>query len=136
MSSDVVPQVDIGALTIRGLSGFVPLLAAFTADDVSPMAMIQLENLGSLFHVSGEHAAMVPDLLQRTPSQRLDTLGMVVGWRKGDAASTLAQSAGGQAIALLALSVRSLYSYEDTGSILYQLSQKALARNLALSSVA
>lgn len=53
MSGAVVPQVDIGSLTLGGLSAFAPLLAAFTGDDVSPMAMVQLENLGSLFHVSG-----------------------------------------------------------------------------------
>ena len=135
MPLDIVPQADVGSLTLRGLSGFVPLLAAFTADDVAPLAMIQLENLGSVFHINGEHASKVPDLLQRCRSKPLDNLGIVIGWRKGDAASTMAQSAGGQAVALLSLSLRSLYNYEDTGSILYHISQKAFPKTVAISSI-
>ncbi|KAF7512459.1 hypothetical protein GJ744_001394 [Endocarpon pusillum] len=69
------------------------------------------------------------------PRSVLTNLALIIGWRKGDAASTMAQSAGGQAIALLSLCLRSLYSYEDTGSILYHISQKAVPKTLAISSI-
>jgi hypothetical protein len=108
MPKDVVPQVDVGSLTLNGLAAFTPLIAALTADNVQPMAMIQLENLGSCFHTSGKFAAKVPDMLQRCSSTRLDQLGMALGWRKGDAASLMAQSSGGQAVALLCFCLKNL----------------------------
>ena len=47
MSRHIVPQVDIGALTLGSLTAVVPFLATLTTDNV---AMIQLENLGATFH--------------------------------------------------------------------------------------
>lgn len=136
MPKEVSPQVDIGSLTLNGLASFTPILAALTADNVHPMAMVQLENLGSLFHTSGKFAAKVPDLLQRCSSTRLDHLGMSLGWRKGDAASIMSQSAGGQAMALLCFYLRNLYTSADCGEVLMHLSANVLQKNLAISSVA
>lgn len=59
MPNEVSPQVDIGQLTLRGLGSFTPLLATLTADDVNPMAMIQMENLGAVFPINGEYARQV-----------------------------------------------------------------------------
>ncbi|ERF74438.1 hypothetical protein EPUS_06616 [Endocarpon pusillum Z07020] len=135
MPRDVIPQVDVGALTLNGLAAFSPLIAALSTDNVSPMAMIQLQSLGDLFHTSGRYAARVPDLLQRCSSVPLDQLGMAIGWRKGDAASLMAQSAGGQAIALLCFCLVNLYPRES-GDILFELSRNVLRRDLAISSIA
>ncbi|KAL3472563.1 hypothetical protein BJX99DRAFT_235387, partial [Aspergillus californicus] len=73
----------------------------------------------------------VPDMLQRCNSSRLDRLGLVVGWRKGDAAALMAKSAGGQAIALLATALRSLC---EDGDVLLGLSEKLLPASLTLAS--
>ncbi|KAH8433798.1 uncharacterized protein LDX57_011432 [Aspergillus melleus] len=70
-------------------------------------------------------------MLQRCNSSRLDRLGVVVGWRKGDAASLMAKSAGGQAIALLAVALSSLC---NNGDVLLGLSQKLLPASLTLAS--
>lgn len=83
-----------------------------------PTAMLQMEKLGSCFHVSGPYADRVKDLLQRANNVRLDRLALVVGWRKNDSASLMAQSAGGQAISLVALCLRSLYGDEELARIL------------------
>lgn len=133
--SQVALQADVGNLSLTGLSAFSKLLSILTADDVTPSAMIEMENLGSLFHISGEHARKVPDLLSRSSSTRLDRLGIYAGWRKGDAASLMASSAGGQAISLLSNCIFSLYSDADAGEIFYQLSQKALSSDISVSSV-
>lgn len=136
MPQEISPQVDVGLLTLNGLAAFTPVLAALTADNVQPMAMVQLENLGSLFHTSGKYAAKVPDLLQRCSSKRIEHLSMSLGWRKGDAASVMSQSAGGQAMALLCFFLRNLYSSENCGEVLFDLSAKVLQRSLTISSVA
>ncbi|KAL3425078.1 hypothetical protein PVAG01_04359 [Phlyctema vagabunda] len=133
--SQVTPQVDVGALTLNRLASFAPILATLSADNVAPLAMIQMENLGSMFHVNGKYAHKVPDLLQRCSSTRLDRLGLLVGWRKGDAASMMAQSAGGQAIALLCTCLKSLYQPDRMAEVLHQLSLKMLPRSIAISSV-
>jgi hypothetical protein len=107
-----------------------------TADHVQPMAMIQSENLGAVFHTSGSFAAKVPDLLQRCSSTRLDQLGMTVGWRKGDAASLMAKSAGGQAVSLLCFCLGNLYNSPDTGKMLFELSRRVLQRDISISGMA
>ncbi|KFY35311.1 hypothetical protein V494_06028 [Pseudogymnoascus sp. VKM F-4513 (FW-928)] len=133
--SQVSPQVDVGGLTLNGLAAFTPVLAALSADDVTPLAMVQMENLGSIFHINGQYALQVPDLLQRCKSTRLDRLGLLVGWRKGDAASLMAQSAGGQAISLLSMCILNLYFDEsDVGKLFIDLSKKLLSQTTAISS--
>jgi hypothetical protein len=133
--NQVAPQVDVGTLTINGLAAFSPVLAILSADNVTPLAMVQMENLGSIFHINGEYAQEVPNLLQRYSSTRLDRLGILIGWRKGDAASLMAKSAGGQAISLFATCLLSLYSPSDAGQILHELSLKVLPPTIAISSV-
>ncbi|OBT38952.1 hypothetical protein VE00_10888 [Pseudogymnoascus sp. WSF 3629] len=76
--SQVAPQVDVGTLTLNGLAAFAPVLAVLSADDVTPLAIVQMENLGSLFHINGKYALQVPDLLQRCKSTRLDRLGLLL----------------------------------------------------------
>lgn len=135
MANQIIPQVDIGGLTLRGLSSFAPLLASLSTDNVVPTAMLQMENLGGCFLISGEYAAKVPDYLQRCSSVRLERLALTVGWRKGDAASLMAGSAGGQAVALLCLCLLTLYKSAEAGSIFLQLSQKLLPSTVAISSM-
>lgn len=135
MAQQIVPQVDVGSLSLQGLSRFSQMLSTLSADNVLPMAMIQMENLGALFPTNGEHAAKVPDLLQRYSSIRIDRLSLAIGWRKGDAASLMATSAGGQAVSLLCVCLCSLLTPADTGEVLFQLSQTFLPRNEAISSV-
>ena len=112
------------------------MLAALSADNVVPTAMLQMESLGGSFLTSGEYAAKVPDYLRRCPSIHLQRLAVSVGWRKGDAASIMAGSSGGQAIALLSLCIFSLYKAHDAGRILFELSQNQLPASVAISSVA
>jgi hypothetical protein len=61
---------------------------------------------------------------------------MTVGWRKGDAASLVAKSAGGQAVSLLCLCLGNLYNSADTGTILFELSRRLLQRDISISSIA
>ncbi|KFZ02688.1 hypothetical protein V501_09492 [Pseudogymnoascus sp. VKM F-4519 (FW-2642)] len=132
--SQVAPQVDVGGLTLNGLAAFAPVLSALSADDVTPLAMVQMENLGSLFHINGQYALQIPDLLQRCKSTRLDRLGLLVGWRKGDSASLMAQSAGGQAISLLSMCILNLYDESNAGQLLSGLSKNMLSQTIAISS--
>lgn len=135
MANQVVPQVDIGALSLRGLSAFGPLLAVLSADNVAPTAMLQMQALGSCFLTSGPYAAKVPDHLRRCTSVRLDRLALSVGWRKGDAASYMADTAGGQAVSLLALCLFSVLQDEHAADVLHGLSHKLLPRDTAIASV-
>ena len=135
MSTSVSPQVDVGALSIRGLSAFAPLLDAISVDNVSPTAVIQMHNLGSTFLISGKYAAKLPDYLQRYSLVPIGRLAVSVGWRKGDTAPTMAESAGGQAVSLLSLCLFNLYSVSDAGQILFGLSKRLLPAAQAFSSV-
>lgn len=135
MANQISPQVDIGGLTLRGLSAFTPLLASLSIDNVVPTAVLQMENLGGRFLISGEYAAKVPDYLQRCSSVRLERLALTVGWRKGDTASLMASSAGGQALALLSLCLLTLYGSNDAGTIFLNLSKKLLPSTVAISSM-
>lgn len=132
--SHVSLQADIGGLSISGLAAVRSTLTALSADDVAPLAMLQMENLGSLFHINGQYALQVPDLLQRCKSTRVDRLSLLIGWRKGDAASLMAQSAGGQAISLLSMCMLNLYSDDDIGRLFIDLSKKMLSQKMAISS--
>lgn len=133
MAQHLIPQVDLGVVSSNSLSAINSLLAAVSADDVTPVVLQQLLDLGSHFHISGLCAAQVPDLLQRTSSTRLDRLGILIGWKKGDAASYMAHSAGGQAIALICLCLRNIYHTGIVG-ILYDVSDKILSREQSVCS--
>ncbi|KAL9082735.1 MAG: hypothetical protein Q9165_008803 [Trypethelium subeluteriae] len=134
MSDAVQLQADIGSLSLHGLGAFSTILTALSADDVVPMAMIQLERLGALFHISGKFAAKVPDMLTRVKSHPLGRLAATVGWRKGDSASLLAKSAGGQAIALLSTVLHSLLGSYQIGDVLFGLSHQILPADSAICS--
>ena len=136
MSREVSAQADIGALSIRGLGAFTTVLATLSADNVTPMALIQLENLGTKFLVSGKFAEDVKDLLQRCKSVRLERLALSIGWRKNDSASLMAESAGGQAIALLSMYLRNYFNNEDTGVVLSRLCSRLCPKSINLSSTA
>lgn len=136
MANLISPQVDIGGLTLRGLSAFTPLLASLSTDNIVPTAMLQMENLGGYFLISGEYTAKVPDYLQRCSSLRLERLAFNVGWHNGDATSLMASSAGGQAVALLSLCLLALYNSADAGIIFLILSQKLLPSTVAISNMA
>ncbi|KAJ5383179.1 hypothetical protein N7517_001090 [Penicillium concentricum] len=133
MSSDISAQVDIGSLSLSGLKQVTGILSVLSADDVQPMAMLQLQDLGTLFPTSGPVASKVPDHLLRCKSVRIERLGLMVGWRKGDSASLMAQSTGGQAVALLSVCLWSIY-HETTGEILHAISSEILPQSASLSS--
>lgn len=135
MSRDVQLQADIGSLGLQGLGAFTSILATLSADNVSPMALIQLEQLGSNFPVNGKLAEDVKGLLQRCKDKRLDHFAFAMGWRKNDSASLMAQSAGGQAIALLSACLSNLYADDNTGIILARLCSKLCPRAVNVSSV-
>ena len=135
MVDAVVPQADLSSLLLRSLSSFSSVLAIFSADNVAPIAMIQMESLGSTFLTSGKYADQIPDLLQRYNSVHLDRLALSVGWRKNDSASVMALSAGGQAIALLSVVLGSMFTTASLGEILKELSQKLLPNEACLASM-
>lgn len=133
--STVDLQADVGNLGLAGLNSVRSVLSALSTDDVQPSAMLQVQDIGSLFHANGKFASTVSDELQRCPSHRLDMLSFAIGWRKGDATSLLAQSAGGQAAALLALFLCSTHDHRKAGDILFRFSQRYLPRSRCVASV-
>lgn len=133
-NGQITPQVDVAGATIQGLTAFTPLLIAMSSNNISPMALLQAHSLGDLFHVNGKYAAQVPDLITRVVSVRVQRLGIALGWRKGDTASALAKSAGGQAFAMVSLVLCNLWSKEEQGVILHELSRSMLPREKAVSS--
>ncbi|EAU33847.1 predicted protein [Aspergillus terreus NIH2624] len=133
MSGPLNTQVDIGNLSLASLGSFSTMLTALSADDVQPIAMIQMQNLGAAFPVSGPIPTKAPDYLQRCHSTRLERVGIVVGWRKGDAASYMAQSTGGQAIALLAVYLQNI-GVKSPGDVLYSISRGLLPLSACPSS--
>ncbi|KAJ6108170.1 hypothetical protein N7523_009493 [Penicillium sp. IBT 18751x] len=134
MSNSVDVQFDVSNLTLLGLGSFTNVLSALSADDVQPTAMIQLEKLGGSFPISGPLRSQIPDHLQRCNSKRLERLGVTIGWRKGDAASLMSHSAGGQAIALLATCLENIYGNDAAATIFYKISKALLPNSARLSS--
>ena len=135
MSRAIQSQADVGNLSIAGLSAFSSILATLSADNVVPIALIQMEKLGAAFPTSGEYADRAKSLLQRCSDMRLDHLAMVIGWRKNDSASLMAESAGGQAIALVSMCLMNLFWRNNTGTILSRLCSRLLSGSMNISSV-
>ena len=50
MAGQVTAQADIGNLSLQGLSAFSNVLAAMSADDVVPSAMLQMEETRRSIH--------------------------------------------------------------------------------------
>lgn len=135
MSRDIQLQADVGTLSLQGLSAFSTILATLSADNILPMALVQMEKLGAAFPTTGGYAERVKSLLQRCGDVRLNHLAIVVGWRKNDSASLMAESAGGQAIALVSMCLMNLFKHPDTGTILAQLCSRLLSDSMNVSSV-
>ena len=135
MSRAVQSQADVGNLSLAGLSAFSSILATLSADNVVPMALIQMERLGAALPTSGEYAENAKNLLQRCSDVRLDHLAIAIGWRKNDSASLMAESAGGQAIALVSMCLTNLFQHRDTGTILGRLCSRLLSGSMNVSSM-
>lgn len=135
--SNVSLQVDVGDIpsnSIAVLSSLQPLLKALSADNVHPLAVVELAAIGACFQISGSFAAQIPDFLVRAPSIRLERIAQWVGWHAGDTASFMSRSAGGQAASLLALTLIEYYE-DDVGMLLHELSLHILPSSQARSSV-
>ena len=135
MSRDVQMQSDVGALSLKGLGAFSTVLATLSADNVTPLALIQLEKLGAAFPTSGPCAEKAKGLLQRCCDVRVANLALAIGWRKNDTASLMADSAGGQAISLLCLCLTNLFKHEEAGMTLSKLSAAMLPHGSNFASV-
>ncbi|MCJ1272228.1 hypothetical protein MMC21_000014 [Puttea exsequens] len=131
------PQVDVSALSRQGLGAFTTVLATLSADNVMPMAILQMKNLGAMFHINGDFAEEVKNLLQRSPNVRLAQFALLLGWRKGDSTSLMTDPAVGQAISLLSLCLINVLQHNpsDVGLVLRQLSSKFLTVDMKFSSM-
>ena len=122
MVKDIALQMELGPISaLNFLSCGAPILAALSADNVSNVAVTQMAQLGSPFHVNGRYAGEVAELLSRTSIHPVNRVLSHIGWRRGDTASFFHASAGGQAIALLSCMLRNIYSLHDTGDMLAEL---------------
>ena len=138
MSSQVSLQVDIGQIPTDalGLLGAAqPLLKALSADDINPLAVIQIQTIGNCFHSNGEWAKCLPDVLSRTSSFRLERLSTWIGWQKGDAGDYLGKTLGGRSAALICLALGNLYGSERCGEVLYSLSASLLPKDCCNVSI-
>lgn len=136
-SNQVSLQSDIGNIpgnAVSLLGALSPFIQAASADNVSPLAVVQVEALGACFHLNGDLAGKIPDLLRRNISYRLERLSLSIGWRGNDTASHMAKTAGGRAASILSLAIMELYNEETGGDLLYQLSQKLLPADASQSS--
>ena len=129
MPGTVAVQADIANIPSNSLAilgSLSPLLKALSADNVNPLAVLQVEALGACFHTNGELAKRVPELLTRSSSMRIERLSQLVGWMAGDSSAAMVQTAGGRAAALLSLTLVELYGQKQTGLLLHHLSSKIL----------
>jgi len=124
-------DLSSGSSGLSTLTAIAPLLRALSADDVAGMALLQVSEIGSLFHLNGKFADEVPDALRRHKSIRLDRVMHYVGWIRGDAASVMAESAGGRAGAFLCSILVEYYGDLNTGNVLHELSADLLPKNRA-----
>lgn len=130
-------QIGLDSLPVNAigtLNALQPLLKALSADNVQPLAVTQLQTIGTLFHSNGPLARKMPDLLVQTTSARLQKLSILVGWAKGDTGTIMAQSAGGGTIALLSLILRELFDTDMASDILFQFSENNLDSDQCHSS--
>ncbi|KAI1745755.1 hypothetical protein F4680DRAFT_443224 [Xylaria scruposa] len=138
MATQVALQADLVAAprtAVDLLGSLTSVLQALSADGVSPLAVLQLEAIGCCFPISGPLARRIPDALTRSSSTRLGRLQTMVGWMANDTTTTLAQTAGGQASALLTLALVEMFCRNSTGHLLFELSMKVLPPNRCLASM-
>lgn len=138
MSDQFNLQTDLantpqGAVALLG--AITPILRALSSDNVSPLAVVQLEAIGHCFHMSGPMARQTPAVLTRNGSMRLSRLRSSLGWMAGDTASALAQTAGGQTAALLILCLVEMFCRNFTGHLLFELSLKILPTSQCLAGM-
>jgi hypothetical protein len=131
LQSDIPTSVSTG---LESLAKFSGLLATITADNVAPIAVLQVQQLGTMFHLNGPLAERVPDVLARCQSYRLERFALSIGWRKGDTASLLADSAGGQAAAMLVLGLSSMFNTSSCAKALQYLSANLLPKGSCIAS--
>ena len=131
-------QADVGNIpqsSLATLGSLRPLLRALTADDVVPMAVLQVEAIGACFHLNGKFAETVPDFLVRSNSARLDRIAQWVGWIAGDTASMMAGTAAGRSASMLATMLVETFGETGAGEIFYQLSSRILHSDQTGSSM-
>ena len=121
MSNQIAVPVNATAISTSGLALFTSVLSELSADGIAPIAAVQLEQLGSNFHVNGEFAASTKDLLKRSIAKSTRAQPVTVGWREGDSASLLAKTTSGQAAALLSLLIENPFGSSGSGEILSRL---------------
>ncbi|KAK3940410.1 hypothetical protein QBC46DRAFT_288326 [Diplogelasinospora grovesii] len=126
-------NIPTGAVTLLG--NLLPVLRALSADNVNPLAVVQLQAIGERFPVSGMLAKMLPEALCRSRSMRISRLQTSVGWLAGDTAAALSQTAGGQAAALLSLALVELCCRNMAGHLLHELALKMLPANQAVAGM-
>ena len=121
--TNVVVRTDEGIASdsIGILRSVQPLLKALSADNVNPLAVVQLESLGACFVINGDFARQVSDHLVRSSSVRMGRISQLVGWMAGDTASAMSLTAGGRAVSILSLLVFELYD-ETAGELFFELS--------------
>lgn len=134
MSGAVALQADLGLLGTQSFGAVKELLAAATADNVAPGALLQIEQLGFLFRCNGKYLNRIADLLQRCESFRFERLALSVGWRRHDTASLLSKTAGGQAMSLLIACLMNMHSDSNIGEILQRLCNDLVPRELNIGS--
>ena len=136
MTSDSLTfHADVSKLGVVGFGATTQIISALTADNVAPVALDQMERLGSLFLSNGDLAKEMPDLLRQSSSYLMERFGFMVGYRKFDTASRFGETAGGQSIALLIACLRNLKSNDEVGEICYTLCLKMLSQDLNIVSV-
>lgn len=134
MADAVALQADVGLIGAQGFGAFKDMLAAASADNVAPGALLQIEKLGSLFHCNGKYLNRIADLLQRCESFRFERLALSVGWRRHDTASMLSKTAGGQAGSLLIACLMNMHAERDVGEILRRFCIDLVPRELNVGS--
>ena len=125
MSNQVALQADVAnapTSALEFLGAAKPLLKILSADNVNPLAVLQVEAIGNCFLSNGEWAARLPDLMARTSSVRMERFSAWIGWQKGDTSSHLSRTSGGRTAALICLFLATLYPKERCGLVLYDLS--------------
>lgn len=65
MADQVALQADVGNVSTNALAILAaqPLLKALSADNINPLAVLQVQAIGNCFHSNGDWAVKLPDLL-------------------------------------------------------------------------
>ncbi len=112
MFNRIFVQTDIGSAAtgcLMGLAKFSRLLATISADNITPTTVLQVQQLRSMFHLNRPLAEKAPDVLRMCQSCCFERFAVSMAWRKGDTASYLADTVGGQAVAILLLCLSNVH---------------------------